>query len=711
MGEISRTTGMFGENIVNEFLNMIGWQRTSNIEFLCNQKSKHKKKTHDIDFFTSYICPLISDTRADVHISVKYTKIPSSVKSTFVDYANSIINSCECFQHDEQHNNLVRNKFAKKIIRTQVVFWINHQENEDYSLLNSIKNLNSDFSGNTDNLYLVDNKSINFIYKSLKYAELHFSDAKSIDFEYPYTGLNGRIDGGRKTSGKILPVQFLTSPILPLRITTKESHKILMIFLNEPFEEESFKRIMGLAQNLTAGWCNKIIICFPDYQILRHSIAYNNVMSIFSESQFSEMVDVKSFRDNFKSLENGQNLNIYDAFDENSGEFNIETMLPYGDQLRQLLTQSYIYKPELQSLLSKRGVYFNKSTDKNDLIPLLTKSLISPAEFTFLRNKQLSKENAENVVTETLVTTENSSINQVLSGTEMPIQRIVDAKYPNCELIKHSQWLFEKDGTMKLQYDVQRHNLTKDWASQKSSHSGEIIFRPSHKSSDGLSRTNVDIVSTSPETKAIGKELLKEVMKLFKQEGAIKREEQLQKMLVTDFSNKNRTEFLLSFIDVKPEFTSLNFNEITHIDFTISTDKTITLPSDIESLKDRLEDSIFTGRDLQDILYIKDKKYREMFIFYTITVKYFFKSEDLEGSFQVEFGFPDAKKENNDEKADFNFKIIELTPFVQRHTTNVEENRLKVFVKEEFNKLKNYKYENSVKQFGKQLSIMDLIEN
>lgn len=53
MGEISRTTGMLGENIINEFLSMIGWQRTPNIEFSCNQKSKHKKKTHDIDFFTN----------------------------------------------------------------------------------------------------------------------------------------------------------------------------------------------------------------------------------------------------------------------------------------------------------------------------------------------------------------------------------------------------------------------------------------------------------------------------------------------------------------------------------------------------------------------------------------------------------------------------------------------------------------------------------
>ncbi len=61
-------------------------------------------------------------------------------------------------------------------------------------------------------------------------------------------------------------------------------------------------------------------------------------------------------------------------------------ILPSGDNLKTLLSQSKITKADIKSILRQRGV-FCSSDEKSNTVPLLKKSLISPLEFNELVEK------------------------------------------------------------------------------------------------------------------------------------------------------------------------------------------------------------------------------------------------------------------------------------------------------------------------------------
>lgn len=346
MGEISRTVGNAGENITIENFckNILGWRGTANVEFGCKNRNKHGKRTHDIDFFVSYSCPLIYDTQQYIYTSVKYTKLPSNIKNTFIGYANSITQSAECFHIDEQYGKITANIRNSNHRNSQVIFWLNHNESEFKDLAKELSSINTEIKHEFDNIYLVDNFRITFLYTIIKYAkQLYPSENDKITFYYPATGINDNSKQGREEHGLVFPVQFINCPIIPLRIIDKQGYKILYLAVRENFEEETLKRLLGLSQSLTSGWCNKVIICFPDYQEIKHSLIKNTIFFNFNQSEFTDMVEVKCYQDTFKSFEKNENLEFLKPI-ETEPEFNIETMLPFGDRLRQLLTQSKVQK-------------------------------------------------------------------------------------------------------------------------------------------------------------------------------------------------------------------------------------------------------------------------------------------------------------------------------------------------------------------------------
>ena len=73
MGEKSKLIGEYGEISIENFLRLIGWgEIPRNIEFNCS-KEIHKKKTHGIDFYYSYLSPLTDSVLKRICVSVKFT--------------------------------------------------------------------------------------------------------------------------------------------------------------------------------------------------------------------------------------------------------------------------------------------------------------------------------------------------------------------------------------------------------------------------------------------------------------------------------------------------------------------------------------------------------------------------------------------------------------------------------------------------------------
>jgi hypothetical protein len=104
MGEWSKKVGEKGEEIVADFLELIGWADYQNgLELPCVLTEEHgasgkQRRTHGIDFLFSYETPLNTATIDNIVISAKFTSVAydtSDFKSHISDLANT--NSSDSF--------------------------------------------------------------------------------------------------------------------------------------------------------------------------------------------------------------------------------------------------------------------------------------------------------------------------------------------------------------------------------------------------------------------------------------------------------------------------------------------------------------------------------------------------------------------------------------------------------------------------------------
>ncbi|GAB3638043.1 hypothetical protein GCM10027422_36330 [Hymenobacter arcticus] len=698
MGELSRTIGELGENITLEnILKKIGWRGQPNFDIKCVSKNKHSKGQHGIDFFAPYIDPLISDTFATILVSVKYNEAVAS-NAKFAEYAEDIATASECLKFTSEYNNAKKSHQASKTKSSCVLFWLNHTSHDERNILNKVGDISTELKSRFDTIYLVDNFRLSFLYKSIIFAENLYPNSL-FEFVYPPTGLNDRIDGARELAGKLLPVEFINSPVLPFRLILKDNQKILLLCLNEPFDDNALRRMMGLAEGLTGGWCNKVVLTFPDYQPSQHERIKNSVCLDFTRS-FSEMIEVMSYNNSFKNLERNNSANFYENSSQNEANKNINTMLPFGDRIRQLLVQSYIYKQDLQVLLNKRGVFIEKQATKAELVPLLSKMLISPTEFDYLRRKQVAKENAEKISYRHLIVDEkfsNSDLLPILESAlgESVIREIILKDHPNCHLSGSPTFELDQTGDIQINFQITRNNLSKDWATGSTTFDGQVVIKSTQQKSDAY-QCRVDMISTSSETKNISKQIIEQFIKKIKELGMLPKEAEVKKLLAN--SLVNRSNFLFKFISELEKLSKVVFfKELLSFETKIANHSEESISADVESLKNKVNNSFFSGHALESISYISNPKYRQIFNCYLMTCIFKVNSSVFEGEIQVEFGFPDLKSKS-EEKSEFELKILEINPSDFSVLTARDYHEIEIYLRDEFNSMKDTAYQTAEKK-------------
>lgn len=693
MGELSKTIGELGENItLDNVLLKLGWRGSKNPDIACSLQKKHGKKKHGIDVFSFHADPLASDFFTSITTSVKYNEVPAN-NGNFLTYAHDLTTASECVEHSSEYTNLLKGKHTRGVNHSCVLFWLNHTSPEERNLLPKIGDINSALNFHFNNVYLVDNLRISFLYKSISFAEQLFNNS-SVEFLYSSSSINDNIYGQRREAEKILPVEFINSPILPFRIITKEQQKVLAICLNENFTENGLRRLMGLSQALTYSWCNKIVLAFPDYQFIHHGATKQIVASDF-ENSFSDMVEVMSYNNSFKNLEQNADLSFYDNHTSAKEENNTRIMLPFGDRMRQLLIQSYIRKQDIKTLLSKRGVFVSDQATKNDLVPLISKMLLSPTEFDFLRRKQLSKESSEKVSSQYLIIDEkftNEDLLPILKssfGGEI-VSKIILSNYPNCQLTGFPTFHLDKGGDIQIEFQITRDDLTKDWATASTTFTGQVVIKPIQIEC-GVEKCRIDTISTSIETKNISKQIIEEFIKHLKEQKLISSVVQPTRLMAN--SVVSRSNFLFKFLSEKDKISnSIHFQELLNVEFKMSALSKESISEDIESLKDKIRTSVFKGNSLQEITYISNPKYREVFDFYVKTCLFAINLPSIRGTAQIEFGFPDLKNKP-DNKAEFEFKIFDIVPVKDTLLSSRERHEAEIAIREEFNNMKERAYQ------------------
>lgn len=297
-GEKAKSSGEFGEKIATKLLDVIGWNSAQkNLSINCLGGEDHQKTKHGIDCYFSYESPLKDNTFEEVVISVKHNEggYPQYPKTKFKEYLKDIAHTIECFNYDCDYRNVNTENI------TGVIFWFSNDESEkSEGITEKLWNFRHDQDINYGPIYLVDNKKATFLVNAIAYAKSRYSN-ESVSFVYPSTGYNDSDLYTKIHSGKILPVQYINSSVLPMRIDGDKGNTLLL-FSNEEFSESGLKRLMGLATYLTATWANKTIILFPDYNELKHNNIVAKVSRPFRNQEYFSNFTVKSFLRDLQSL-------------------------------------------------------------------------------------------------------------------------------------------------------------------------------------------------------------------------------------------------------------------------------------------------------------------------------------------------------------------------------------------------------------------------
>jgi hypothetical protein len=295
MGEYSKRIGEVGENVVVDFLNLIGWKNPLRNDDIESIDTDFRKRTNGIDGYFHYINPMVSSTIENVIYSSKYSTDPypiSQITTQFKDRYLELAKAIESFKKSElkQYTINLHQNIDTHFDRG-ILFWLNNSGMGENDLISRLSRIELNTGVNHDGIFLVDNKRIEFIYDSICFAQLKYR-YHDIDFIYFNNGLNN--DDRNPRNGKIMPVQYINSSILPLR-ASKDNETTIIINSIENFDRDDLMKYMGIAKNIGCNSQGATVISFPDYSETEHLPIVNNIKQIFNDASFTSQLEVVNY--------------------------------------------------------------------------------------------------------------------------------------------------------------------------------------------------------------------------------------------------------------------------------------------------------------------------------------------------------------------------------------------------------------------------------
>jgi hypothetical protein len=311
-----------------------------------------------------------------------------------------------------------------------------------------------------------------------------------------------------------------------------------------------------------------------------------------------------------------------------------DNLLPIGESIRTFLEQTYLSKTDLKAILRERGVFVEK-IDKADTIPLLISTILSPKEFDTLKECQTTKEDNPKIVTRVLPWNSNKKLIETIPSS-FDVNEIIKNQYKNYKVKGSPRFIPVENNPDKLSldYEIERTNLSKSWASFKSNFPGNITIE---KITDGK-EVKLALTYTAAETKDLNQKIATSLKQNYKAEGYIMPESDFVKITFGSFSNEERIKFFWKLIgDNKTEI--LAFKDITDVD--LSVDENTVLPEKMDWMQKKVRDLKFKGSELHNTPFIKDSSFHKHFLFKRLDARFDFDYSGAKGSCNISFGFPD----------------------------------------------------------------------
>ena len=176
-----------------------------------------------------------------------------------------------------------------------ILFWLNNNPESTDDLISIIASARIIDTQSNNAIYIMDNKRVAFVLEVMKFVKTK-NDKFDYFFYYPNTGQNIN-PLKRENVGKVLPVEYLNSTIIPIKLVNKDNPKEIswLLATADNFEENDLMKIMGLAKDITTELVSQIIIAFPDYDENYHSQTVTLTKQKFQSGEFTKYITVINF--------------------------------------------------------------------------------------------------------------------------------------------------------------------------------------------------------------------------------------------------------------------------------------------------------------------------------------------------------------------------------------------------------------------------------
>ena len=216
-------------------------------------------------------------------------------------------------------------------------------------------------------------------------------------------------------------------------------------------------------------------------------------------------------------------------------------ILPQGDTIRQLLVKSNITNANINSLLRDKGVFLGQN-QKNNSVPLIMKSIISPKDFIELYETQKTKEETVKYRTSSINCKKDFDFQDVI-GNNIDINSLIKERHtyrPNYSVVGNPNFYFEDEFTAIFEYQIERENILNDWTNNKSYHKGAITLK---KITENDIQISVQRDSTSKETFEVNNLILNALKEQMLAKSIIKSNDDIISVKFNHFDNSSRISF------------------------------------------------------------------------------------------------------------------------------------------------------------------------
>ncbi|QSI05760.1 hypothetical protein [Treponema pedis] len=638
--------------IIKHILKLIGWDAFNFQEQVKIYDEKlEKDKVFQLDYWGNRDSPLKDNKQDIIYVNAD---VVSTYPSNFSEEVKKKIDDFNIVRQSL----INKNKFnIEETVEHYIQFVLSLAPSENGK---QIQSLSDCFQTQylRDNLiyYTVDNKQIDFIISSIITAREYRKELVT-KFLYPITEDNSQMNKiGRRDT--YLPPQYINSSILP--IVKEDEQKIsVLLFCSDPYNKERLKKLIWLLIRLTSGLANDYKIYFSDYD-KQYNNEVNEIIRNYKNNELVKKIEIEKL-----NLCNSRDLsripidisdNLKDShFDETRNkekklriEPHLIEYLPYGDSLKPFLNSDAILPDDLRLFLKNKGIIF-KTAAKTKILQLMTSILFSPidiesiVDIVNIKDKPLSLSSLRFGLLDKDAKTKDIFIADMITISDLHTDLKADIlsfepKYPQgdddifCVTVQLAQKEPTKQALVSTSYStakvtaaVDRQTMTLDFIKEHNSKQARIVATRIVKKLSEILIQRGKIDSIAIETK------------------------------FSDFKNKERVNFLLSFTNIG---SSIIFKECDAKLFKYMYDESLELPVECQDKKGKECTMQLQGNKLDTINELQEDTLKEIILAEELKIEYQYNIRGISGRYIVEINFSNALKNKPTPDGLFKFKGV-----------------------------------------------------